>query len=246
MKLLGKKSTTIALVVVAIVLLIAVSAVSTVAYLFSKRNATGYLNFATGVSVEYRNVNATSEGFGNLKQFVDSDDNGLIDDGELINLNLSNIQPSDDIVFANPNLLVKDGSVPFALRIKFVVTDSSNLEDVKTYTSREEINTLLSTSATPVFASGTLEVDDVWKYNEADKYYYYSDDTDFANSIKKVEYVETTTSPIYIFKGDSANNDIISCKVIDGEPIESFPVKNLQLELFIEAIQYTSVNLWFE
>ena len=244
MKFFGKKSTTIALIAVSVVLLIAISVASTLAYLSSRRSATGYLKFASGVLIDYKNVDAKSEGFGNLYQYVDSDNNGLIDDGELINLNFSNIQPGDDIVFANPKLLAKEGTVPFALRIKFVVTDKSNPDDIKKYTTRESINALLNSSTDPVFASGTLEVDHNWRYNRADGYYYLSL-SDIQNSMQKIEY-SSSASPIYIFNSSASNKDIVPCKVIDGEPLERFPIKDLQIELYIEAIEFSSVNLWFE
>ena len=55
-----------------------VSISTTVAYLSSKRNTTGYLEFASGISIDYKNVkeSSTSNAVGNLLYFNDKNNDG--------------------------------------------------------------------------------------------------------------------------------------------------------------------------
>ena len=59
MKTSSHKKILISIIVLLFVLL-TVAITTTVAYLTSRRNVTGYINFATGISIDYKNVNATS------------------------------------------------------------------------------------------------------------------------------------------------------------------------------------------
>ena len=211
----------------------------TVAYLSSKRNVTGYLNFANGVELDYGNVVArTSSETGNLLHFVDSNNNNAIDENELVAVNINNINPGQTIQFANPYLQIKENSVSLAFRLKFKITEGSNV-----YETPEEINNLLSNGAVPVFENGNLKVQSDWKFNSIDKYYYFASSDDIQNSLIEVSH-STYPNKIFVFDADAENENLITCDVVDGEPIESLPVKNLKLELYIEAIQFSSINVW--
>lgn len=234
-------------IVLCLLLIVAIS--TTVAYLTSRRNATGYLQFATGISIDYKNVNATSnsEVVGNLLYFNDENSNNIIEDGELQNLALTNIMPGTNIAIANPKLSPKENTASFALRAKLVITNMSDAENPIKYQTPGEISEFLN-GANKLFASGTLEFAENWQFNSADNYHYFvsAGDTSIAERLVEISYDNEaeTQQEIYLFKGDVTNQNLISCQIIDGEPIEELPAKSVKIELFIEAIQYTAIENW--
>lgn len=226
-----------------------VSISTTVAYLSSRRNATGYLDFATGISIDYKNVKESSltNTVGNLLYFDDKNDNGNIDDGELEDLALTNIMPSDVIQIANPKLSPKENTATFALRAKLVITDMSDRLHYMKYQTPEEIAEFLN-GANKLFASGTIEFADNWEYNSIDNYHYFvsAGSTSIADRLIEIGYDNSveTQQEIYLFKGDTLNQNLVTVTIIDGEPIEELPAKSVKIELFIEAIQYSAVENW--
>lgn len=248
MKTSVRKSIIIGVCVLLCLLLIATTT-ATVAYLTSRRNATGYLQFASGISIDYKNVNATSnsDSVGNLLYFNDENSNNVIDEGELQNLTLTNIMPGTNIAIANPKLLPKENTASFALRAKLVITDLSNSENPVKYQTPAEISEFLNGS-NKLFANGTIEFGDNWEFNSTDNYHYFvlSGDTSISERLIEISYDAESVSQqeVYLFKGDLTNQDLVSCQIIDGEPIEELPAKSVKIELFIEAIQYTAIENW--
>ena len=239
----SKKITFAVIIILAILLITAISV--TAAYLTSRRNAEGYLNFASGLSIQYRNIEdkGTSKEFGNLLHFVDKNSNSTIDDGELESLKLTNVQPRQEIKLANPNLTAKEGSASFALRAKLVLTDTSDPNNPVEYVDEADIEEFLKTGENPLLLGGDLNFAAGWEYNADDNYHYYvaSDDTQtpIFERLKEVSYGSET---VYLFEGDQANEDVVTIVIIDDEPLEEIPVKSLKIELYIEAIEYLSIN----
>lgn len=236
------RSKKIIISIVAVLCLLLIGAVAfTTAYLTSRRKVVGYLKFASGLNITYGNVIAASSSeWGNLQHFV-STENGE----ELQELDIEDIQPGQTIKFANPYLAPKEESASYAVRVKFVVTTNNENE----YVTPAEIENVLSTGTQKIFANGTLKVSDSFKYNSLDGYYYLATNaSDIENSMVKIDYdnsiEENKQTKLYIF--ESVAPDYINCTVVDGEPIEELPVKTIKLELFVEAIQYSSVaDIWF-
>ena len=240
-------------VMIAVVLMLAIALITllsvTAAYLTSRRSADGYLNFASGIAVDYENINdsGSAQTFGNLLHFIDGDDDYQIDAGELESLNLSNIQPGEIIRIANPKLSPKEGTAPFALRAKLVLTDTSDPKNPVEYVKKDDVVELLNGS-NPLLLNGDMNFSEGWEFNEADNYYYFV----FAGSepimerLNEISYNESVSAQqeIFIFEGDQANENLVSIKIIDGEPIEEIPVKSLKIELYIEAIEFQSISYW--
>ena len=226
-----------------------VSISTTVAYLSSKRNTTGYLEFASGISIDYKNVkeSSTSNAVGNLLYFNDKNNDGSIDDGELEKLILTNIMPSNTIKIANPKLSPKENTATFALRAKLVITDMSDRQNYVKYQTPEEITEFLNGS-NKLFASGAIEFADNWEFNSADNYHYFvsAGSTSISERLIEIGYDNSveTQQEIYLFKGDLVNQNLVTITIIDGEPIEELPAKSVKIELFIEAIQYSAVENW--
>ena len=228
--------------IIAVICLILIGTIAfTTAYLTSRRKVVGYLKFASGLNIEYGNVVAASSSeWGNLQHFVN---NGM--EEELQDVEIEDIQPGQSIKFANPYIAPKEESASYAVRVKFIVTVDNEDE----YVVPADIEQVLSTGTQSIFESGTLKVNSSFKYNALDGYYYYATNAlDLENSIIKVDYddskEEDEQTKLYIFQSEAPN--YIICEVVDGEPIEELPIKNLKLELFIEAIQYSSVSeIWF-
>ena len=239
------------ILIVGIVLLLAllIALTTTVAYLSSRRNVTGYLNFASGISIDYKNVNASSDSntVGNLLYLKDENGNSLIDEGELQNLTLTNIMPGTVIPIANPKLSPKENTATFALRAKLVITDLSDSENPVKYQTPSEIGEFLN-GANKLFASGALEFAENWEFNLADNYHYFVSvgSTSLSERLIEIGYDDSveTQQEIYLFKGDTLNNDLVTCTIVDGEPIEELPASSVKIELFIEAIQYSAVENW--
>lgn len=240
-------------ILIGVVILLAIALIAiisvTAAYLSSRRKAEGYLNFASGLAIKYENVNETgsSQSFGNLLHFVDGDDDDQIDNGELQNLNLSDIQPGQAIIFANPKLTPKEGTASFALRAKLVLTDLSNPQNPVEYVKKEDVAELL-TGENPLFGYGSLEFGENWEFNEVDNYHYfvYAGTEPILERLNEISYNSSVSiqESIYVFKGHSTNTDLVHCRIIDGEPIEEIPVKSLKIELYIEAIEFSSIEYW--
>lgn len=242
----------LALSICLFLILVTVVSVS-VAYLTSKRNAEGYLNFASGIAISYNNVVATTANeFGNLQYFDDENQNAAIDENELKELDLSNIQPGQEIKFANPYLMPEENTASFALRAKLIVTDISDANNEIEYNTPEKINQLFRTTdihSYPVFSSGTIAFKDGWEYNSADNWFYITSAGagEISERLAEISYNTNLVEQekIYLFKGDALNENLITCTVVDDEPIEQLPVKSLKIAVYIEAIQYSSVNKWF-
>lgn len=236
-------------IIVLLFVLLTVAITTTVAYLTSRRNVTGYINFATGISIDYKNVNATSNStsVGNILYFDDENLDSNIDNGELKNLELTNVMPGKIIQIANPKLSPKQDTASFALRAKLVITDMSDSENPVQYISPTAIAEFLN-GANKIFENGTIEFGENWEFNSNDNYHYFvaSGTTSIASRLFEISYDESLTSQqeIYLFNGDTLNSNLITCEIIDGEPIEELPVKSMKIEVFIEAIQYSSISNW--
>ena len=240
-------------VIIAVVILLAIALISllsvTLAYLSSRRKAEGYLNFASGLAIKYENINnsGNAQDFGNLLHFVDADSDGEIDDGEFQALSLTDIRPSKSIRIANPKLTPKEGTAPFALRAKLVLTDMSDSKNPVRYDTKAGVEELLSGS-NPLLLSGDLNFGQLWEYNPDDHYYYFAAAGTNPVLERLIEISYDTQSgvqqEVYLFEGDPVNENLVTITIIDGEPIEEIPVKSLKIELYIEAIEYLSIANW--
>ena len=236
-------------VLIAVVILLAIALISllsvTVAYLSSRRSAEGYLNFAPGLSIEYENIEdkGSAQSFGNLYHFVDGDDDGEIDDGELEGLDLKDIQPGQVIRIANPKLAPKEGTATFALRAKLVLTDENSVK----YQTKDELEELLN-GADPLLYNGChLNFGEGWEYGGNGWFYRVTPGTDpVLERLEEISYnsQSATQQEIYLFDGDDSNENLATIKIIDGSPIEQIPVKSLKIELYIEAIEMNSIEYW--
>lgn len=236
-------------VLIAVVILLAIALISllsvTVAYLSSRRSAEGYLNFAPGLSIEYENIEdkGSAQSFGNLYHFVDGDDDGEIDDGELESLNLSDIQPGQVIRIANPKLAPKEGTATFALRAKLVLTDENSAK----YQTKDELNELLNGTDPLLYNGYHLNFGEGWEYGGNGWFYRVTPGTDpVLERLEEISYNDqsATQQEIYLFDGDDGNENLATIKIIDGNPIEQIPVKSLKIELYIEAIETNSIEYW--
>ena len=236
-------------VLIAVVILLAIALISllsvTVAYLSSRRSAEGYLNFAPGLSIEYENIEdkGSAQSFGNLYHFVDGDDDGEIDDGELEGLDLKDIQPGQVIRIANPKLAPKEGTATFALRAKLVLTDENSVK----HQTKDELEELLN-GADPLLYNGYhLNFGEGWEYGGNGWFYRVTPGTDpVLERLEEISYNDqsATQQEIYLFDGDDGNENLATIKIIDGKPIEQIPVKSLKIELYIEAIEMNSIEYW--
>ena len=250
-----KSKTSKIILIISICLFLAlIAAVSvSVAYLTSKRKAEGYLNFASGIAISYNNVIATTANqYGNMQYVDDKNNNNIVDEGELKVLHLADIQPGQEIKFANPYLMPMENTASFALRAKLVVTDISDENNPVEYNNPEDINKLFTTTEIndyPVFSSGTLAFNNSWEHNTVDNWFYITNlgTGEISERLVEINFDGNLIEQarIYLFNADAENQNIITCTVIDDEPIEQLPVKSLKIAVYIEAIQYSSVDKWF-
>ena len=236
-------------VLIAVVILLAIALISllsvTVAYLSSRRSADGYLNFAPGLSIEYENIEdkGSAQSFGNLYHFVDGDDDGEIDDGELEGLDLKDIQPGQVIRIANPKLAPKEGTATFALRAKLVLTDENSAK----YQTKDELEELLNGTDPLLYNGYHLNFGEGWEYGGNGWFYRVIPGAEpVLERLEEISYNDqsATQQEIYLFDGDDVNENLATIKIIDGNPIEQIPVKSLKIELYIEAIEMNSIEYW--
>lgn len=234
-----KKSIIAIAVVCLLALSIIAATVASVAYLTSRRKAQGYINFAKGIEIEYLNVadSGSATQFGNLYYLNE-------DSGENENLQLNNILPGETIKLANPTLKAQDGTVSFALRAKLVVT-ATNTTGNYVFDNNAEYEFLTATTSEDdsqvVFSTGVIAFNDSWQYNADDGYYYYA--TSGAGSLAdRIVEVDENSADITVFNAD-ANSDYLTLTTL-GEPIESFNYSSISFELYLQAIQYSSLDVW--
>lgn len=233
-----KKIISITLIALLILSVLAAT-IATAAYLTSRRTAQGYINFATGIEIEYKNVSDNSSGYGNLYYL-----NTQTEENE--SLQLSNVEPNAQIKLANPTLKPQEGTANFALRAKLVITATDANGNEVVFDNNEEYANLTETTSQDatkvVFASGVIAFNSAWQYNAEDGYYYYatSGSSDLADRIIEVD---ENNGEITVFNTDSVASEYLTLSTSD-EPIEAPNYAALAFELHLEAIQYSRLDVW--
>ncbi|MBO4412442.1 MAG: hypothetical protein J5779_00280 [Clostridia bacterium] len=221
-----------------LILAILASLIATTAYLTSRRTASGYINFSSGILVQYQNVSNSDSGSGNLF-CVDNQT------GENKILELNNIMPGETIKLVNPKLTAQEGTVSFALRAKLVITaETPTGNDI--FDNNEEYEALTKTTAQNqskvVFENGVIAFNDGWEYNEEDGYYYFA--TAGAGELAdRVVEVDENSETITLFETDSNLVEYTTLTTLEGA-MEKFNYDSLTFELYIDAIQYSSLDVW--
>ena len=212
-----------------------------IAFLTSSRNVEGYINFANGIEIEYNNIRESGSvgGLGNL-YYLNTET------GENENLALDDIQPGEQIKIANPSIKAKEGTASFALRAKLVIT-ATNETGNYIFDNNDEYKLLTQTTSGDasqiMFSSGVISFNDNWELGEDGYYYFVTSGVEVLKD-RVVEFDENSPE-ITVFDAD-ADSEYLTVTIIDGEPIEKFNYSSLSFKLYLQAIQYSSLDVWFE